>query len=144
MRTAAEVVPTQGVKHHEILLVGQKTSWAKSVLKLIEESGVRPALIPPTSAIPECANTSGPALVLLDASVTSEQRKQIVAGLKGSGASLFYAYPVESGCWWLPAMVRGQDCHGSPAFRASEFPLELKKLLEGKEKRSIVMPEDRF
>ena len=114
------------------------------MLKLIEESGVRPALIPPTSVIPECANTSGAALVLLDASVTAEQRKQIVAGLKGSGASLFYAYPVESGCWWLPAMVRGQDCHGSPAFRASEFPLELKKLLEGKEKRSIVMPEDRF
>jgi hypothetical protein len=41
--------------------------------------------------------------------------------LEGSKVTLFYSYPVEQGCWWLPALRRGQKCFGSAAFRPSEF-----------------------
>jgi DNA-binding NtrC family response regulator len=41
--------------------------------------------------------------------------------LEASKVTLFYSYPVEQGCWWLPALRRGQKCFGSAAFRPSKF-----------------------
>jgi hypothetical protein len=34
---------------------------------------------------------------------------------------LVYSYPVETGCWWLPAVKNGTSCWGSLAMRPSEF-----------------------
>jgi DNA-binding NtrC family response regulator len=41
--------------------------------------------------------------------------------LEGSRATLVYSYPVESGCWWLPALRDGQSVWGSRAMQPSEF-----------------------
>ncbi len=41
--------------------------------------------------------------------------------LIGSSTTLVYSYPVETGCWWLPAVKNGQSCWGSLAMRPSEF-----------------------
>jgi hypothetical protein len=41
--------------------------------------------------------------------------------LEGSRVTLFYSHLVEQGCWWLPALRRGEKCFGSAAFRSSEF-----------------------
>ena len=41
--------------------------------------------------------------------------------LEGSKVTLFYSHPVEQGCWWLPALRRGEKCFGSAAFRSSQF-----------------------
>ena len=41
--------------------------------------------------------------------------------LIGSNTTLVYSYPVETGCWWLPAVQKGQSCWGSLAMRPSEF-----------------------
>jgi hypothetical protein len=39
----------------------------------------------------------------------------------GSTTTLIYSYPVEAGCWWLPAVNKGQSCWGSRAMQPSEF-----------------------
>lgn len=49
--------------------------------------------------------------------------------LAGTGASLFYAYPVEDGCWWLPAIERGERCFGSPAMRPRKFASVLSRMV---------------
>jgi hypothetical protein len=54
----------------------------------------------------------------------------IMGLLEGSGATLFYSYPVERGCWWLPALQRGEKCFGSPALRHGEFILLLDGLMK--------------
>jgi DNA-binding NtrC family response regulator len=41
--------------------------------------------------------------------------------LDGSGVTLFFSHAVEQGCWWLPALRRGERCFGSSALRPSEF-----------------------
>jgi len=69
-------------------------------------------------------------LILLDSTVAPEQRRQLASELIGSGVSIFYTFPVENGCWWLPTLRHGQDCHGAPAFRRSEFPIELERILQ--------------
>jgi hypothetical protein len=45
----------------------------------------------------------------------------LAASLIGSSTTLVYSYPVETGCWWLPAVKNGQSCWGSLAMRPSEF-----------------------
>src|ERR1700734_3986106 len=41
--------------------------------------------------------------------------------LVGSNTTLVYSYPVETGCYWLPAVRNGQSCWGSLAMLPSEF-----------------------
>jgi hypothetical protein len=41
--------------------------------------------------------------------------------LIGSDTTLFYSYPVETGCWWLPAVKNGKSVWGSLAMRPNEF-----------------------
>jgi hypothetical protein len=49
--------------------------------------------------------------------------------LVGTKASFYYAYPVEDGCWWLPALQRGERCFGAPALRSREFTLLFDRVL---------------
>jgi hypothetical protein len=86
-------------------------------------------LVHPSIASAEFAAKERFSLILLDSTVSTEQRREIVAGLAGTTASVYYTFPVEYGCWWLPALLNGQDCHGSPAFRRSEFLGELARIL---------------
>jgi len=46
---------------------------------------------------------------------------ELTALLAGSCSSMFYRLPVEEGCWWLPALRKGERCLGAPAFRSNEF-----------------------
>jgi DNA-binding NtrC family response regulator len=50
--------------------------------------------------------------------------------LAGSSMSVFYSHAVEEGCWWLPALRRGQRCFGSSALRPSEFVIVLDEVIE--------------
>jgi len=52
------------------------------------------------------------------------------ASLIGSPTSLFRCYPVEDGCWWLPAVRRGERCPGAPALRPSDFASALDRIVE--------------
>lgn len=54
----------------------------------------------------------------------------IMSLLEGSGTTLFYSYPVERGCWWLPALQRGERCFGLPALRHREFIILLDELMK--------------
>jgi hypothetical protein len=45
----------------------------------------------------------------------------LATSLIGSSTTLIYSYPVETDCWWLPAVKNGQSCWGSLAMRPSEF-----------------------
>lgn len=50
--------------------------------------------------------------------------------LTGSKASFYYAYPVENGCWWMPALHRGERCFGAPAMRPSKFAGVIDQVVE--------------
>lgn len=112
-----------------VLLVGRSGSWGSSVLKSLEKLGSELSYVPPQTATAEYVTSGAYALVLLDSTVSPEQRRELASNLIGSRSSIFYTFPVENGCWWLPALLHGQDCHGSPAFRRSEFPNELERVL---------------
>jgi hypothetical protein len=98
----------------------------KSLAKLESElSYVAPETVTPQSVRNRAYN-----LILLDSTVPPEQRRKLTVELAGSGASVFYSFPVENGCWWLPALRQGRNCHGAPAFRRGEFPAEIERILK--------------
>ncbi len=45
----------------------------------------------------------------------------LASSLVGTRTTVVYSYPVESGCWWLPAVKNGKSCWGSLAMQPSEF-----------------------
>jgi hypothetical protein len=100
------------------------------MLKYLEKFGSEISFAPPQAVTPEYVKNGDYNLILLDSTVPAEQRRHLSCELAGSEASIFYAFPVENGCWWLPTLRRGRDCHGAPAFRRNEFPLELERILQ--------------
>jgi hypothetical protein len=60
-------------------------------------------------------------LVLSDFRLSDGSPVPLADLLIGSSTTLLYSYPVEIGCWWLPAVKKGKSCWGSLAMRPSEF-----------------------
>jgi hypothetical protein len=112
-----------------VLLVGRNGSWGRTVLKSLEKFGTELFFVAPQAVTPEYVRKNTHSLILLDSTVPAEQRRRLAADLVGSGVSIFYTFPVENDCWWLPTLRDGQDCHGTPAFRRNEFPDELERIL---------------
>jgi hypothetical protein len=119
-----------------VFLVGRKTAWAPSMTGLISKLGIEPIFISLARTVSKDVQERAFTLVLLDSSVPSEWRKFLVSDLVGARATLFYVYLVEAGCWWLPALRNGEDCHGAPAFRAGDFLRELERLLQRAQERA--------
>ena len=113
-----------------VLLVGRNGSWGKLVLKSLEKFGAELSFAPPQTVTPEHARKGAFNIILLDSTVLPEQRRQLASELAGSSISIFYSFPVENGCWWLPTLRHGQGCHGTVAFRRNEFPNELERILQ--------------
>ena len=60
-------------------------------------------------------------LLLSEFKLRDKDSSALAASLEGSISTLIYSYPVEEGCWWLPAVKNGLPCWGSPAMRPGEF-----------------------
>jgi len=121
---------TVAVSCPNVLLVGRNGSWGTLVLRPLEKFGGELSFAAPEIVTPEYVRRGAYNLILLDSTVPPEHRRQLASELIGSGVSIYYSFPVENGCWWLPALRRGQDCHGAPAFRRSDFPTELERILQ--------------
>ncbi len=50
-----------------------------------------------------------------------QQAMRMLPVLARSDCTVFSAFPVENGCWWLPVMQMGQECLGTAAMRTAEF-----------------------
>jgi hypothetical protein len=113
-----------------VLLVGRSGSWGTPVLKSLEKLGSEISHATPQDVTLDYVIRGRYDLILLDSTVPPEQRKALSAGLIGSCASIFYTFPVENGCWWLPSLRCGEDCHGAPAFRRGEITSELERIFQ--------------
>jgi len=118
------------ISYTNVLLVGRNGSWGTPVLKSLAKFGSELSFAAPKIVTSKFVRNGAYNLILLDSTVPPEQRRQLASELIESEVSIFYTFPVENGCWWLPALRRGQDCHGAPAFRRNEFPFELERILQ--------------
>jgi hypothetical protein len=81
-------------------------------------------------------------LVLGPIKLKSESLYPLIGLLEGSCTTLFYSQAVEHGCWWLPALQRGKNRFGAPAFRPGEFVTVLDAAIEEIRSGKRVAPEN--
>ena len=117
------------IPRSHILMVGQSTSWGAPLQSTLNKIGCDFSFAPSLRVTAEHVRKGSYALLLLDSTVPPEHRQQLVSGLLGSDTSIYQLFPVENGCWWLPVLVSGEECFGSPGFRTKELLAELARLL---------------
>jgi hypothetical protein len=123
-------VSATSVSTPNVLLIGRNHAWGSTVLKSLAKCGSELSFADPKAVTAGTVAGGTFQLLLLDSTVSPEQRRQLASALRGQATTIFYSFPVENGCWWLPALRHGQDCHGTPAFRRNEFPGELERILQ--------------
>ena len=126
---AAKHGPSTVVACPRILLVGRQGAWSEMLFKSLQKFDSELSFVPPESVTADFVRQGEYTVLLLDSTVPADQRRNLVSALVGSSASVFYTFPVENGCWWLPALQSGEDCHGAPAFRRREFQAEIERIL---------------
>ena len=112
-----------------VLLAGRQGAWSDALLQSLRKFDSELSFVLPDSVTAELVREGGYTALLLDSTVPADQRRTLASALVGSSVSVFYTFPVENGCWWLPALQFGKDCHGAPAFRRKEFQAEIERIL---------------
>lgn len=112
-----------------ILMVGRSTSWGAPLQLALQKLGCNFSFAPSLRVTAEYVRKGAYALLLLDSTVPPELRRRLVSSLTGSRTSIYQLFPVENGCWWLPALLFGEDCFGAPGFRTKDIPAELERIL---------------
>jgi hypothetical protein len=59
-----------------------------------------------------------------------------MAPLRGTDTTMFFSFAVEDGCWWITAMLQGQDRSEEAGMRPREFTMVLDELLSKKSSES--------
>jgi len=110
------------------LLVGRRSAWSSSLLAVFQEMGCEPLFAASSDEASELARTGEYDVVLSEVQVSGPANALAVV-LVGRRTCLYYVFPVERGCWWLPVVRHGKNIYGSPALRPAEFGAELRELL---------------
>jgi hypothetical protein len=114
----------------EILLVGDGPQVFSLSIGQLERIGCRCHFARSQRGLEELLNQKQFDIVLTMHRIEGGSTDWLGAALSGSRTTLFYALPVEVGCWWVPVLRFGAECLGSPALRPREFADALDRIVD--------------
>lgn len=120
-----------------VLLIVERPGSLAAITRRLEKSGCRCAFAHSYTEAARIAQTESFELILSAIPPRDNAMSSLTEGLAGTSASVFYAHPVEDGCWWLPALRKGLQCFGSPAMRAVEFTSVLDQVVEEAQRSGV-------
>lgn len=123
-----------------VLLLGESARGLSYTLFHLEQLGCTCAFA--TSSEEAIALIDRHAFHLILSTKPLHETDPLVAALGESDCTVFFSYPVEDGCWWLPLMRHGQKCLGAPAVRLSVFVGLLDRLVKEIESNEAAVPRD--
>jgi hypothetical protein len=136
----------------DVLLIGESARSFSHIVERLEKSGCRCRFVNSYEEARRLLLAEACELVLSVIPPRENAISSLAGLLVGRRASVYYAQPVEDGCWWLPALRFGERCFGAPALRPSEFAIVLGQMVEeirtGRESkpepvvRMMVLPEE--
>jgi CheY-like chemotaxis protein len=112
----------------EVLLVGQTFHKAQALARRLHGWGFRCHFASNLRAASDLLSSHAVDLVLSDTHLSDGTGFGLLAALAGLPVTAFLCLPVETGCYWLPAIDGGKECLGLPALRASEFASALEEM----------------
>jgi hypothetical protein len=128
-------------RDRKILLVSRNPQRSSYFVDLLRARGWKYELATSYQAACSLLNTQDFCVVLSPTRLGNESFLPLMTLLEGSDVTLFYAEPVERGCWWLPALRRGVKCFGSRAVRPSKFISTLIDTIDGWDPLIGAVPE---
>ncbi len=124
----------------KVLLIGERPGSFSRIVGRLEKGGCRCRFAKSYEEARESIASEAFDLVLSAAPPRDNAIASITSLLSGSGASFFYALPVEESCWWLPALRQGKRCFGAPALRPGEFTTLLDEVVAASPEASPTEP----
>jgi hypothetical protein len=113
-----------------VLLVGHRTDVFSSCRRHLEANGCHCEFAECEREVWNVLKQGQFDIVLSVHRGRSTHTESLGALLSGSRSTLFYALPIEKGCWWVPILKAGKECFGAPALRPAEFAEALDEVLE--------------
>ena len=114
----------------DVLLVGDGPQVFSLSRGQLESKGCRCHFARSQRGLEELLNQKQFDIVLTMHRIQGSGTDWLGAALSGSRTTLFYALPVEVGCWWVPILRVGTECFGAPALRPSEFSDVLNEIVD--------------
>jgi len=112
------------------LLIGETPQGSSHLTKRLQRRGFECGFAFCFEEACSLLRTQGFDLVLSPLRMLGGSAFSLVSLLEGSATTLFYFEPVESGCWWLPALRDGRNCFGSSALLPSDFGPLLDEIID--------------
>jgi hypothetical protein len=123
-----------------VLLLGESARGSSYLVCHLEQLGCTCSLA--TSSVEALELVDRHAFHLILSAKPLHETERLVAALSESDCTVFFSYPVEDGCWWLPLVHCGQKCLGAPAVRSSEFFSLLNRLVKEIESNEAAVTRD--
>lgn len=114
----------------DVLLIGESARSFSHIVQRLEKDGCQCRFTNSYDEARRLISAEGFDLVLSVIPPRGNTISSLANLLVGTRASIYYAQPVEDGCWWLPALRLGERCFGAPALRPSEFASLLGRVVE--------------
>jgi hypothetical protein len=112
----------------DVLLVGEAFQASSALIEQLVRWGFRCRFAGSMRTARQLMISERVDVVLCDMHLSDGTGIQLLGFLAGLPVTAFLCLPVESSCFWLPAMDAGKECLGSPALRPSEFASALEEM----------------
>lgn len=112
----------------DVLLVGQNLHSAQALTDRLHRWGFRCHFADNMRAASDLLSWHPVDLVLSNTHLSDGTGFGLLVALAGLPVTAFLCLPVESSCFWLPAIDSGKTCLGLPALRPSEFASTLEEM----------------
>ena len=111
-----------------MLLVGQSFQTRHGLTERLARWGFRCHFAGNMRATREMLRAVRVDVVLSDMHLPDGTGIALLGLLAGLAVTAFLCLPVETSCFWLPALDAGKKCLGSPALRPAEFARTLEEM----------------
>jgi DNA-binding NtrC family response regulator len=111
-----------------MLLVGQSFQTRHGLTERLARWGFRCHFAGNMQATREMLRAVRVDVVLSDMHLSDGTGIALLGILAGLAVTAFLCLPVETSCFWLPAIDAGKKCLGSPALRPAEFAHALEEM----------------
>jgi|SRR5579862_233363 len=112
-----------------VLLVGKNLQSAHALTEWLHRRKFRCQFAANVRAASEFLAMHPVDLVLSNTHLPDGTGYRLLMNLGRYPVSAFLCFPVENGCYWLPAIDGGNKCLGMPALRPLEFARALEEMI---------------
>lgn len=113
-----------------VLFVGEYPALSASVARVLKSPGCECQYARSCEEAIAALEKRRFRMVLSKPKLADGSARALIPALEEASGWLFFSFPVEDGCWWIPVMAEGRLCIEAVALHSREFSKALLKILK--------------